>query len=139
MIPVLNPSRSDGDDASKKAVSLRDITESYCDLTSILELRRSVQKNVHSGLYYQSTGRKALSSLDRPDRDRKEAHIRRNRGPPSVFVADSTFHEIVSCEPRSFGVRRFYCARFHSRLTLLYAARSCFISSRFSNSVNSVS
>ena len=51
MIPVLNPSRSDGgDDVSKKAVSLRDIPESSCDLTSILELRNSVQKSVHHGL-----------------------------------------------------------------------------------------
>ncbi|KAN0085797.1 hypothetical protein V8E55_006931 [Tylopilus felleus] len=51
MIPVLNPSRSDGgDDVSKKAVSLRDIPESSCDLTSILELRNSVQKSVHHDL-----------------------------------------------------------------------------------------
>lgn len=49
MIPVLNPSRSDGDDASKKAVGLRDIPESSCDLTSIMELRKSVQKSVHHG------------------------------------------------------------------------------------------
>lgn len=50
MIPVLNPSRSDGDDVAKKAVGLRDIPESSCDLTSILELRKSVQKSVHHGL-----------------------------------------------------------------------------------------
>lgn len=50
MIPVLNPSRSDGDDVSKKVASLRDIHESACDLTSILELRKSVQKSVHHGL-----------------------------------------------------------------------------------------
>lgn len=53
MIPVLNPSRSDGDDASKKAVSLRDIPESSCSLTSILELRKSVQKSVHNGLSHR--------------------------------------------------------------------------------------
>ena len=52
MIPVLNPSRSDGDDVSKKAVGLRDIPESSCDLTSILELRKSVQKSVHHGLFH---------------------------------------------------------------------------------------
>ena len=50
MIPVLNPSRSDGDDVSKKAVGLRDVPESSCDLTSILELRKSIQKSVHHGL-----------------------------------------------------------------------------------------
>ncbi|KAF8548260.1 DNA mismatch repair protein MutL [Imleria badia] len=50
MIPVLNPSRSDGDDVSKKAVGLRDIPESSCDLTSILELRKLVQKSVHHDL-----------------------------------------------------------------------------------------
>lgn len=53
MVPVLNPSRSDGDDASKKAISLRDISESSCDLTSILELRKLVQKSVHNGLSHQ--------------------------------------------------------------------------------------
>ncbi|KAI9568092.1 hypothetical protein HD554DRAFT_2205229 [Boletus coccyginus] len=50
MIPVLNPSRSDGDDVSKITVGLRDILESNCDLTSILELRKSVQKSVHHDL-----------------------------------------------------------------------------------------
>ncbi|KAH0834783.1 hypothetical protein J3R83DRAFT_10384 [Lanmaoa asiatica] len=50
MIPVLNPSRSDGDDVSNKAAGLRDIPESNCDLTSILELRKSVQKSVHHDL-----------------------------------------------------------------------------------------
>ena len=53
MIPVLNPSRSDGDDVSKKTVGLRDIPESNCDLTSILELRKSVQKSVHHGLSHR--------------------------------------------------------------------------------------
>ncbi|KAG6379640.1 hypothetical protein JVT61DRAFT_10158 [Boletus reticuloceps] len=50
MIPVLNPSRSDGDDISKKVVGLRDIPESGCDLTSILELRKAVQKSIHHDL-----------------------------------------------------------------------------------------
>ena len=53
MIPVLNPSRSDGDDVSKKTVGLREIPESNCDLTSILELRKSVQKSVHHGLSHR--------------------------------------------------------------------------------------
>ncbi|KAF9235807.1 hypothetical protein BU15DRAFT_89456 [Melanogaster broomeanus] len=50
MIPVANPSRSDGGDASGKAVGLRDIQESSCDLTSVSELRQLVRKNMHHDL-----------------------------------------------------------------------------------------
>ncbi|KIJ14511.1 hypothetical protein PAXINDRAFT_115810 [Paxillus involutus ATCC 200175] len=50
MIPVTNPSRSDGGDASGNATALRDIQESSCNLTSISELRQSVRKSVHHDL-----------------------------------------------------------------------------------------
>ncbi|KAI6007865.1 hypothetical protein EDC04DRAFT_2582604 [Pisolithus marmoratus] len=48
MLPLNDPSRSD--DSSGRAVRLRDIKESQCNLTSIAELRQSVVKNVHHDL-----------------------------------------------------------------------------------------
>ncbi|KIJ63138.1 hypothetical protein HYDPIDRAFT_93204 [Hydnomerulius pinastri MD-312] len=50
MIPVTNPSRSDVGDPSAKAVGLKDITESSCDLNSINGLRQSVRKSMHHDL-----------------------------------------------------------------------------------------
>ncbi|KIK94933.1 hypothetical protein PAXRUDRAFT_141840 [Paxillus rubicundulus Ve08.2h10] len=50
MIPVTNPSRSDGGDAFGSATALRDIQESSCNLTSISKLRQSVRKSVHRDL-----------------------------------------------------------------------------------------
>ncbi|KAG6334470.1 hypothetical protein ID866_4618 [Astraeus odoratus] len=50
MLPMTNPARSDGDDPSGTAIRLRDIKESQCDLTSIMELRQSVISSIHYDL-----------------------------------------------------------------------------------------
>ena len=52
MLPVSNPSRSDGDELSGKAIRFGDIKESRCELISIAGLRQSVVKNIHHGLYH---------------------------------------------------------------------------------------
>ncbi|KAL4073647.1 histidine kinase-like ATPase [Scleroderma yunnanense] len=49
MLPVSNPSRSDGGDLSS-TTQLGDIKSSRCELTSIAELRQSVVKNMHHDL-----------------------------------------------------------------------------------------
>ncbi|KAH7882438.1 histidine kinase-like ATPase [Phlebopus sp. FC_14] len=50
MIPVTNPLRSDANEPASKAIRLKEIKESECDLASIAELRHAMRKDIHHDL-----------------------------------------------------------------------------------------